>query len=269
MKLFPAMLLLCVLVGCSPPRYVQNWTRLHEGMDRKDVRDSLGEPTLRVGPQRERVQTFEELAAANLFWGIAYKHEVWIYGPEGLHPLGNWENLLGPSDRAYVVRFDTDRNIDLWRAANETQWQGTGRLNDVTESEFAEDFNRIFCSRDAHAHVMVMKSLPELDPSLEKPDALSTQQNADGTLHLSWNGSATPAKYIVWLCGNADDPTTRASTAPTSQPTDGFPISTDRPELRIGPSDVPFSYFRVCVISDNHRGPISSARARPSSGTHR
>ena len=119
--------LVIILPGCSvsekTPQYEANWSRLKVGMSKEEVIELLGEsPSRSIPGSTDSIENFitfitdanlpepiaQELADDNFFDNFRYEH--WHYGK-----FGFLENLIVPSDNAYVVYFNKDGQLVSFR----------------------------------------------------------------------------------------------------------------------------------------------------------
>jgi hypothetical protein len=114
---FSTLLLLSLtfMIGCSGsqkvPQYQANWSKLQTGMSKQEVINILGDPPSKSTPACKAGMVESAalaLADNDLFNDLHYEH--WEYGKFGL-----FENILFPSDAAYVVYFDSNEKVVSFR----------------------------------------------------------------------------------------------------------------------------------------------------------
>ena len=110
------------MVARPPWTTTAKWDRLHVGMTQKEVFDSLGEPTSKVGPvqwqsnQGKPIGRDEKIAQEATADALDIRMERWHYGG------GVLESIAGPPPDAFVIYFDSEKRVSkLRRPLNKQQ----------------------------------------------------------------------------------------------------------------------------------------------------
>jgi hypothetical protein len=110
-----SLVLLLTTLGCSGYRVAQRcderWSQLHTGMFKSEVTEILGAPQSTSQPIHVppgATNSVMENLAANVIVKTAFDgwFERWEYGH-----FGFMENLLTPSDKAFIVYFGSDGQV--------------------------------------------------------------------------------------------------------------------------------------------------------------
>jgi hypothetical protein len=113
------LILVLFAFGCASYHVARNcdarWSQLHRGMSKTEVRRILGEPRAMSEPLDVPPGTTNSVNT-DVVGAIVFKtlfdgwFERWEYGH-----FGFMENLLGPSDKAFIVYFGSDGKVAGWR----------------------------------------------------------------------------------------------------------------------------------------------------------
>lgn len=170
--------LVIVLPGCSvsekAPQYEANWSKLKVGMSKEEVIDILGESSSRSIPGiSDFMENFitdanlpepiaQELTNDNFFDNFRYEH--WHYGT-----FDFLENLIFPSDNAYVVYFNKDGQLVSFRESL-TCWEKS--------PYYFKDVSSTIRIGGDYLDSLAERAEGPLSPSLEPPILLYPEDHA-------------------------------------------------------------------------------------------